>query len=429
MQPRPILFVALLTFLSASAFGQAASTPFSSFGVGEYYGNALANSQGMAGVGVANPQFLWTNNLNPALLIFNGLGGITTFQAGVVGESRTLKDASNKESHKGGNLNYLLLGVPLKGGKWVTSIGIMPYTTVNYRYSYIEAVEGGSANNQVQFTETGSGGINQLAWSHGVAVTKWLSLGARASYLYSSIEYNSANTVVLDNQTDYFTPVIYERHYYNGFAFNGAASFHLDSLFGGKYKLNIGAVYDFKANVRTQYFQSLIRRNSGGNQVGADTLTNITWGDTQLPSIFSTGFSFGAQDGRWIIAADYRVSNYGEYRPFKQQTISAQNGWKAAVGLEVTPNPNSLSSYLKVITYRAGVSIEEYPYLVNGSPLRDFGTNFGLSLPVGRGCSLDLAGRWGKRGNIDINTIEEKYFKIYFGVTFNDRWFIKRKFD
>jgi hypothetical protein len=28
------------------------------------------------------------------------------------------------------------------------------------------------------------------------------------------------------------------------------------------------------------------------------------------------------------------------------------------------------------------------------------------------------------------NLLEENYFRVYFGVTFNDRfWFIKRKFD
>lgn len=81
------------------------------------------------------------------------------------------------------------------------------------------------------------------------------------------------------------------------------------------------------------------------------------------------------------------------------------------------------------MTYRTGVSIEESPYLINGKPLKDLGINFGLSLPVSRVSSLDLAVRWGKRGNVSDNTIEETYFKIYFGVTFNDQWFIKRRFD
>jgi len=42
---------------------------------------------------------------------------------------------------------------------------------------------------------------------------------------------------------------------------------------------------------------------------------------------------------------------------------------------------------------------------------------------------VDLAFKFGKRGSMDENILEESYFKIFFGLTFNDQWFIKRKFD
>jgi hypothetical protein len=35
----------------------------------------------------------------------------------------------------------------------------------------------------------------------------------------------------------------------------------------------------------------------------------------------------------------------------------------------------------------------------------------------------------GRRGDLQLNKIEENYVKLYFGVTFNDQWFIKRRFD
>jgi hypothetical protein len=100
-----------------------------------------------------------------------------------------------------------------------------------------------------------------------------------------------------------------------------------------------------------------------------------------------------------------------------------------AIGGEFTPYSASPGSYLKRITYRTGVSLDHYPYLVNSSTLKDFGINFGLSLPVGRISSLDIGVKVGKRGSLGLNKIEENYFKLYFGMTFNDQWFIKRKFD
>lgn len=419
--------VVLLIACCANVFGQAARTPFSSFGIGEYYGNAPAHSQGMAGVGISNPQYLYLNNLNPALLVFNGLGGITTFQAGILGEKRTVQDAINKNTSMGGNLNYLLLGFPIKGGRWVTSIGLMPYSAMNYNFVYSESLPG--RTDSVRFQETGSGGLNQVAWSHGVAINKKISVGARASYLYSTIEKSAANTVKLENQIYQFTPDIHERYYYRGFAFTGAVSVHLDSLFNDKsknYRLNFGAVYDFKAKIGTDYLQTLVRNST--STTSADTLTSDAHGKTTLPSVMSAGVSFGRAN-QWVIAIDGRFTDFSTFGFMENQATATTKGWRVAAGFELTPNPNSLSSYLKVITYRTGVSLEEYPYLVNGNSLRDFGTNFGLSLPVARGCSVDLSGRWGKRGDIATNTIEEKYFKVYFGVTFNDRWFIKRRFD
>jgi hypothetical protein len=84
---------------------------------------------------------------------------------------------------------------------------------------------------------------------------------------------------------------------------------------------------------------------------------------------------------------------------------------------------------LKRVTYRTGISYDTYPYLVNGKELTDFGANFGMSLPVARLSTIDLGLKVGKRGNLNDNGIAENYFKFYFGMTFNDQWFSKRKFD
>ena len=98
------------------------------------------------------------------------------------------------------------------------------------------------------------------------------------------------------------------------------------------------------------------------------------------------------------------------------------------MGGEITPDLYATENYFKRLTYRAGVSVEENPFLANGNPVRDLGINFGFSLPAGRS-SIDLAFKYGKRGNVSENLLEEDYFKVYFGITFNDQWFIKRKFD
>lgn len=421
-RPKHFLFI-LLVFAAFCCNAQTAFTPFSSFGVGEYSGNGLAHNEGMAGVGLSNPQFWYLNNMNPALLVFNTY---TTFQAGVAGETRRVSNGSLSERNAGGNMNYLILGFPVRRLKWVNSIGLTPHTSTNYKFSYTEAIDG--STNTATVSEEGRGGINKLSWSHGITLHKFFSVGGRINYLFSSIENQYTNRLDQTDQTSIYAPSIYQRYHFSDFSFTGAFSFHIDSLFNKNYKLNIGGVYDLQADVKTKYTQNLERRSANG-VLDSATLNYNTPGQTTLPSVLSGGISFGRGE-KWLLGIDASLADFSQFKQsFGLQTPTLKKARKLAVGFELTPDPTSLSNYLKRMTYRTGVSFEESPYLISGSTVRDFGINFGFSAPVSRVSSLDVAMKWGRRGSVSENGIEENYFKIYFGVTFNDQWFIKRRFD
>ncbi|NJN41270.1 MAG: hypothetical protein HC811_02545 [Flammeovirgaceae bacterium] len=415
-----ILCVALI---ESMVFAQAARTPYSSFGIGEYFGPAMVHNQGMAGVGISNPQYWFLNNQNPALLPFNTL---TVFEAGYIGEVRKVKGNESEERNGNGNLNYLALGVPVKPGRWSSSGGLMPYTNVNYKIEYLSSVVG-SASDTIVVLETGSGGINEVFWSNGVRINKDFSLGLKASYLFSSIDNDYTNTLLSSDQISQYEVTLNEKQYYSDFTFTAGAAFNKDSITRNNYKINIGAVYTFKSNIRTTFSQQFERSNSFGV---VDTL--VISKDQITQSVFPPGFGVGASFGKgeyWLIGADFVYLDYLQFQDFQGQNPGTQAAWKASLGGEFTPNPNSVSSYFNRVTYRTGVSLENYPYLINGEAVRDFGINFGFSLPVSRISSIDMAFKFGTRGDVAKNTIEESYFKIYLGVTFNDQWFIKRRFD
>ena len=126
----PILLFFLVTAVAAEA--QVASSPFSKLGVGDMTGTGIAQNQGMGGIGISNPSPWYLNNLNPALLVFNR---VTVFQAGMQYEKKTLSDGQNSQKFKNGNLNYLTIALPVMANKWTTSIGLAPYSNVNYNFS------------------------------------------------------------------------------------------------------------------------------------------------------------------------------------------------------------------------------------------------------------------------------------------------------
>ncbi len=402
--------------------GQAAKTPFSSFGLGEYFGNSLTQNQGMGGIGVSNPEYWHLNNKNPALLVFNT---ITVFEAGFVGEQRTVKGANASERSGSGNLNYLTMGFPIIRRNWAMGIGLMPYTSVNYRLNYIGGIE--NSTNTVDVTESGSGGVNQLYWSNGVALHPNVSVGLKSTYYFSAIINEFATTLTETDQAVRYTTNIYDRSSFSGFGFNGGVSYHKDSIGQKNYQFNAGLTYDFKSEIRTKFFERFERRNIAGITDSVTLINNVP-GYTTFPQAIAGGISFG-KGVQWLVGLDYTFLDYSQFSDFSGSSGNTQSGWEFALGGKLTPDAGSVSNYFKRVTYRTGVSLSEAPYLINGSTLKDFGINFGLSLPVSRISSLDLAIKVGKRGDLQTNTIEENYIKLYFGVTFNDQWFIKRRFD
>jgi len=418
------VFIFLCLLLALEASGQAARTPFTSFGIGEPYGDALINHQGMAGVGVSQPQLWFINNQNPALLVYNSI--YTGFQAGIITERRKISGDTLSETSKGGNMNYLVTAFPVIPFKWTTSVGLMPYTAVNYKLQYNDAIIG--SPEKVSVVEEGSGGLTQLYWSNGVRLTKDLAIGLKASYIFSSIVNSYKNQLINSSQPVNYLAAVEEKSYVKDFTFGTGISFSKDSLFSKqRYRLSIGAVYNFATDLNARKTDRLFRTNTVGDTTDVSILPSSTAGSYSVPSSLKVGVSL-SRGLNWSIGTQFSYSDWSVFRNVNGQKEGLEKSWGLALGGEITPDQFASENYLKRLTYRAGLSMEQNPFLANGTPVKDLGINFGFSMPAGRS-SLDLAFRYGKRGNKAENILEENYFKIYFGITFNDQWFIKRKFD
>lgn len=422
---RKYVFIILSLLLAVEASGQAARTPFTSFGIGEPYGNALINQQGMAGVGVSQPQFWFINNQNPALLVYNSIN--TSFQAGLITERRSISGDTLSETSQGGNMNYLVTAFPIKPGKWTTSVGLMPYTAVNYRLQYTDNIAG--SPEEVSVLEEGDGGLTQLYWSNGVRLTKDIAVGLKASYIFSSIVNTYKNQLINSTQPVNYMAAIEEKSYVRDFMFGTGISFSKDSLFSRqRYRLSFGATYDFATELNARKTDRIFRTNAVGDTTNVTVLPSSGNGSYSIPSAITVGLSL-SRGQRWSVGTEFSYQDWSTFKNINGLENRLQTSWRAAVGAEVIPDPFDTENYLKRMTYRAGLSMEENPFLANNNPVRDIGINFGFTLPAGRYNSVDLAFKYGKRGDKSENILQENYFKIYFGITFNDQWFIKRRFD
>jgi len=425
MSKKSLFTLLLIAVVAQLTFGQAAKSPFSSFGVGEPFSSALVNNQGMGGVGIGTPQHLYLNNQNPALLVYNYL---TTLGTGFIGEQRTVRNGKVSEKNSNGNLSYLTMAFPIIGPpkkanttRWTSSFALLPYSTVNYKLIYTASLEGTSGTMLV--TETGSGGIDQAVWANGFTINKYLSVGVKSRYLFGSKIEQFSNFL---NQAPVYQPNIYQRERYSDINFSGGLSFHTDSLTSKNLRFNLGLIYEMKTNVKTTYFSSL-QRISGGNAVDTVVIVDNEVGNTVLPPSAGVGISIGKNG--WIIGADVVFTDYTQFKNYFGSSQNTQSTMHYAVGAQVSPYSGVTANYFNRMIYRIGASYDEFPFLVNNAPAKDIGINLGLGLPVAGFSSLDIGVKFGKRGEISTNRITEDYFKIYFGATFNDRWFIKRRYE
>ncbi len=423
------LFLRLLTVMGLAVtlplHGQTARTPFSAFGIGQPFNHALIHNQGAGGTGVAQPQYWFLNNQNPALLIYNYY---TVFAAGMSAESITVRSDSVTNTNSGSNLSYLVAAFPIKPRRWTTSIGVLPFTRVNYRFLYYESLL--DINNNVIDTiairETGLGGFNQLYWSNGIRLHDNWSVGLQFAHLFGSIINDYANTLININAPVPFLIAVEEQTYGKGYRFTGGLHFSKDSL--GRRKdvlISAGLTYAGPSKLKTESITRYERRNSSNDPISRDTLLN-NQSTLHIPEAIQLGVAIG-KASKWAAAAEAGLQDWRTFTGLAENRGSLGKSWYFASGAEYTPDYLSQKLFDR-ITYRAGFRYEYSPFLVNGNQVKDFGINFGLSLPAGRS-SIDLAFIAGQRGSRSATSLDERYFRVYFGLTFNDQWFIRRKFD
>ena len=67
--------------------------------------------------------------------------------------------------------------------------------------------------------------------------------------------------------------------------------------------------------------------------------------------------------------------------------------------------------------------------VLNGERLNDFGTSFGLTLPVKGFSNLTGMIELGRKGTLSTGVLKENYINLKIGFTLNDKWFQRTKYQ
>lgn len=399
--------------------GQTLQSPYSIFGLGEFIFPGLSQNMAMGNVGIGTESNRHINILNPANLTHNQL---SSFQVGINGDFRRYSGTEDDYESTSANLRYLALSFPVVSNRWTTAFSLVPLSIVDYSTYSADSLDAGE---NVVIQNKGDGGVTQLAWGNGFRIFKQLSMGVKAAFIFGSINKNADIFLTGEEVSSVYVVAYNKKTVYSDFLFSASLAYRVQ-LSDVKY-LSFGALYEFPKDVAGSEKQTLGRETIGGIGDPAPILLNenITRKES-LPENLGVGVSYGIIN-KFKIGADMQYRNWSKFNP--EKGVLYRNTMDLSAGFEIIPDIASVSSYIKRIVYRAGISYRQLPYRVNNKQINDFGVNFGISFPVNGISSLDTVVKIGSRGATTNNLIRENYIQFVLGATINDKWFIKRRYD
>lgn len=416
------LIVGIFTY--STSIAQNAQSAYSVFGIGDINYGGYSHNTAMGGLGVSYNSRFFLNNINPAL----GASNLeAVFQIGSAMDIRDITDGNSTYVRTTGGLKDLGFNAPVVLGRWNIGLSLQPYTNVGYGFTInAPGPDGSTAVTEV----TGAGGIDQVSLNNAVKLGNLL-LGLRLEYLFGSIQEEDRFFLEGVQETAFGTSVV-----------DGNATFGvLTGSVGAVYKaplgnmkyLNLGGYYhpEFELNQKT--FITLENQTTGGNGVfSTDTLVDNAKSKLFIPARFGFGATF-EKSQKLAFGIDFHLQDWSDYKRLDgQPEDNLGQSYRIAVGGELLPDYQSVK-FGQRLTYRFGVHYEQTPYLIDNTPVNDFGISFGASVPLNAvwGLShLTLGGEVGQRGKTSGNMVRENYIKVYLGFSLQDvTWFARTRFN
>lgn len=382
---------------------------------------------GSAGVAYSNGFFI--NNINPALLARNRS---VVLELGVAGQYKRMTSGDATRRLIGGNLNYLAIALPV-ARYWTSSVVLSPLSSVNYDISSNATIPG--TGNQANYRFVGRGGLSTVNWNNGFSLFKnRFYIGLQTAYVFGA----TTNEFISKVDTLAYSTAYMQRTNASGFAFKSGVAYRGRIRYSKKDSLkvmflSIGAAYDIPANISISRDVVLENRgiNGDGQSLLSDTLISDQSGKLRLPQGYRIGFNL-EKPFHWAVSADFYQRNWSDYtNSFGGDTLRSTYGF--GVGAEWTPDINSVNSYLKRMTFRAGLNYSQMPISYQGKQLSDQSVSFGVFLPITpqdrSGISyINTTLILGRRGEEGL--LRENYFRVVFGFSINAfDWFRRYRID
>ena len=447
-----LAFVVSFIIISINLSAQV-NSPYSRYGIGDLNGSNHIISRGMGGIRAAYADGL-SNNVGQSVNFGNpatyGSFYMISYDLALLVDSRTL--VSKIPDGKNNSIyfipNYIAIGMPLSKKKGLgLAFGIKPVSKINYQI----ITRARSAGDSIGTIYEGTGGLNQAFVGIG---KKWKNLqvglntgyafgrkeiSTKKTFLNDTIAYNSSNSETTTNFGNVFL------HLGLQYEFSVYKKINKITKSTQNYLLRFGATSSLQQNLNAtqKIHKETFAINSVGASIGIDTvlIQNNIKGTVVLPATYEAGFvlhkTLNNTSGLfelWSLGVEYSTTQWKNYR-FYGQPDALNNSWMVKIGGQISPNPQAQRNYLNNVNYRLGFNFGQDYVNADGNGLKTMSASFGAGFPIRKWRAyetqftvLQTAFQIGKRGS-GSNNVTENFLQFTFGLSLNDNWFIKRKYD
>ena len=418
-------FLILLFVLSTSFVVSQTNTgsPYSLNELGEinFLGNVSNLSMGGIDSAIDSIEFNINNPSSLAKL------KTTNYLIGTFYKSTGISNANSTDNINTANINYIAVGIPTK--RFGFGFGVLPYSSVGFNLQSTE--EYNTANSITSRLFGAEGNINRAFVSIGLPLLKYLSLGASANYNFGKFNYEKFNLIENVNYGIFSN----SSSEISGFTYNFSSNLSIPL----KNDFTLNLVYSFypEGDLDSYNIESLYTSNSSsisleslGDFIDID-LNSRGLENTKLPVPKKSVYSLGLEKkNSWFIGFQYesKLSSNFENVFLDIQNVSYRDSNSLSIGGYIIPDSSSLISYWKRVKYRIGIKNEKKSIIVNNLPVNHFSLNLGLGLPIAGLSKANLGLEIGKVGDND-SLVKENYLALRLGLSLNDVWFIKRKYN
>ncbi len=389
----------------------------------------------------------------------------TAFEVGVQNTYSTFYTATQRLNKNNATLSYGTLGFPVTRRAGM-ALGLLPFSNVGYKITNTKEVEHiGILTEQYE----GNGGLNSLFAGIGIKpfyaprkkstigkLMSNLSVGANASYLFGDI--NNTGKLIYPEGAGVNNTKRSRDTEIRDFYFRGGLQMHLDfdSVRNFGADSNTARKRDLREDIRITlgYTVSLPRTihatattlnttfiyGAFEREYTRDTISyeSHSGGTIQLPIMHGLGLTIKKGD-KLTISAEAEIQQWSAFR-YYNETNTFKDARRLAIGAQFVPDKRAIGNgaYAKRIHYRIGARYNDGYLELKNTRISDMALTAGAALPLGPGQQfgrtrlfsyLNLTIECGQVGTLSNKLVQQKYIRGVIGFTFNDKWFIPRKYD